>query len=308
MLNPNFVTHRQDETENHGKFIIEPLPSSFAHSMGNAFRRTLLSSLKGSAITNVKIGGVSHLFTTIKGLKESTLELVLNLKNLRFQTSGDGPFTVKLEARGTKKLYGRDVEGEVEVINKDLYLGELTDEKSKLEIEAVVEVGYGFSKVEERENKQTGFIAVDAFFSPVTRVNFSVEEARVGRKTNLDRLIIEVWTDGSVKPADAMRTSAELLSSYFNFVLSGSDNPVSEQIKSADDVKQETMDKKLYETIIDELNLPSRVINALLREHIETVADLIKVGREKLSTMKGVGKKSIELIEEELNKMGIKMN
>lgn len=139
------------------------------------------------------------------------------------------------------------------------------------------------------------------------KVNFKVTEARVGRKTNFDRLTLEVWTDGSIKPSEALKQSAEVLANFFAYFLSGKDIPQVKVEQTEEEAKKEQIDKKLYEIIIDELTLPSRVINALLREHIETVADLVKAGKEKLTNMKGVGKKSIELIEEELRKMGIEL-
>lgn len=309
MQTPNFFTKKLEETSDYGKFVLEPLPFSFGLSLGNGLRRTLLSSLRGAAVTSVKINGASHLFTTIKGLKESVLEIVLNLKQLRFKTTGgEGPYKMNLVVKKPGKIYGKAVEGEIEVVNDDLYLGEITDKSGKLDLEFIVEVGYGYLSAEERETKETGFTAVDAFFSPVKKVNFQVEEARLGRKTNLDRLVLEIWTDGSIKPSDALRESSSLMSSYYNHILSGKDTPVAKIEKTAEEVKKESEDKKLYEIIIDELNLPSRVINALLRENIETVADLVKVGRERLTNLKGVGKKSIELIDEELKKMGIELN
>lgn len=307
MINPNFSTQKIEEKETYGEFVLQPLPLSFGQSMGHALRRTLLSSLKGAAITNVKIEGAPHLFSTIRGVKESVLEMILNLKQLKFEPKGEGPFKISLKAKGPKKIYSKDLEGEIKPVNSEVYIGEITDEKGKLDVEAVVEVGVGYSSVEEREKKEYGFIPVDAFFSPVKKVNIKVEEARVGRKTNYDRLIIEIWTDGSIKPIKALKQSSQLLADFFAYLLSGRDTPQPKVEKSEEEVKKESIDKKLYEVIIDELNLPSRVINALLREHIETVADLVKAGKEKLANMKGVGKKSIELIEEELKKMGIEL-
>lgn len=305
MSQPNFFTQKDKLDATYGKFVLEPLPISFGQSLGHALRRTLLSSLPGAAITSVKIEGAPHLFATIRGVKESVLELVLNLKQLKFVTKGEGPFKISLQAKGPKKIYSKDIEGEIKPVNQDVYIGEITDDKGRFDIEAIVEVGVGYSPVEEREKKEYGFIPVDAFFSPVKRVNFKVEEARVGRKTNFDRLILEVWTDGSVKPDEAVRQSSVQLSEFFAHILSGRDVPQKKEEVSLEE--KEMIDKKLYEVIIDELNLPSRVINALLREHVETVADLIKVGKEKLTSMKGVGKKSIELIEVELKKMGIEL-
>lgn len=308
MLNPSFSTQKVEETATYGKFVLEPLPLSFGQSLGHALRRTLLSSLEGAAITNVKIEGVPHLFSTLKGVKESALEIVLNLKALKFEAKGAGPFKVALKAKGPGKIYGKDLEGEIKPVNTDVYIGEITDEKGKLELEAIVEVGVGYSAVEERESKVTGFTAVDAFFSPVKKVNFKVSEARVGRKTNYDRLTLEVWTDGSIKPSETLQKASGILAEFFAYFLSGKDTPQVKVVQTEEEVKREQIDKKLYEIIIDELSLPSRVINALLREHIETVADLVKAGKEKLTNMKGVGKKSIELIDEELKKMGIELS
>jgi len=306
MLKPNFFTKKTEEGD-YGKFIFEPLPLSFGQSLGHALRRTILSSLKGAAVTQVKIDGVPHLFSTIPGIKESALEIVLNLKQLKFNVKEGGPFKIELNAKGSKKVYARDIEGEIKPVNEDFYLAEITDDKTKLTVEAIVEVGYGYITAEEREQKEYGFIPVDAFFSPIRKVNVKVEETRVGRKANYEKLILEVQTDGSITPTDAVKQASNLLSEYFSYIFSGKDTPTLKKEKTAEQVKQEEIDKKLYEIIIDELNLPSRVINALLREKIETVADLIKVGKDRLVEMKGVGKKSIQLIEDELRKMNVQI-
>lgn len=307
MLTPSFYT-KINQQGNYGQFIIEPLPLSFANSLGNALRRTLLSSLKGAAVTQIKIDGVPHLFTTIKGVKESALEIVMNIKQMKFKVNSEQKkFKIYLDVKGSKKVYAKDFEGEVKPVNEDLYIAELTDNKAHLSIEAIVEVGYGYITAEEKEDKETGFIALDAFFSPIRRVNTRVEEARVGRKANFERLIIDIWTDGSIEPNIALKQSSDLLSEYFAYILSGKDNPVEKTDQKTQQSQKNEIDKKLYDIIIDELNLPSRVINALLREKIETVADLIKTGRDKLVKMKGVGKKSIELIDEELKKLNVQL-
>lgn len=304
MFSPNFYTKREDGTADYEKFVFEPLPFSFGHSLGNSLRRTLLSSLTGAAITQIKIEGASHLFSTLKGVKESVLDIVLNLKQLRFKTPGEGTFRMTIEVKGRSKIYAKEMKGEAEVINTDVYIGEITDEKGRLEIEVTVETGRGYTRAEDKEKKESGFIPVDSFFSPVKRVNFKVEEARVGRETNYDRLILEIWTDGSTPPEKALREATVILSEHFNHILSGNDVPVTQE-KRTEEKEQEEIEKKYDEIIIDELNLPSRVINALLRENIETVADLIKRGRESLITLKGLGKKSIHLIDDELKKMDI---
>ncbi len=308
MIAANFVTKKGEQSENYGKFVLEPLPLSLGNSLGNALRRTLLSSLQGATITQVKVEGASHLFSPLKGVNESVLELILNLQQLRFETPREGSFKITLDEKGSKKVTGKDVKGEAEVVNKDLYLANITDSKGKLEVEAYVETGIGSIARDEVEKKEAGYIALDAYFSPVKKVIFKVEEARVGRKSNYDRLIMEVWTDGSISPEEALKQASAILKEHFDHILSGKDVPVSKEEVGAQAEGEPEIDAKYKDIIIDELNLPSRVINALLRENIETIADLVKVGREKLINVKGLGKKSYLLIEEELKKMGIEMH
>lgn len=307
MLEPTFHTKTEDKNENYAKLVFEPLTSSFGNSIGNALRRTLLSSLPGAAIGYIKLNNAPHFFATIPGVKESVLDIVLNLKQVKFATTSEGPFRMTLSVKGAKKVYAKDLTGDAEVVNGDLYIGEITDDKGAIDLEAIVEVGYGFIPSEEKESPETGFVAVDSSFSPVRRVNFKVEEARVGRKSNFERLIIEVWTDGSISPDQAVKDSAAILSKQFNYIFSDNEVASGEQTTSAQESQKEEKDSKMYETIIDELNLPSRVINALLRENIETVADLVRRGEDELVGLKGVGRKSIDLIKEELEKMGVEL-
>ncbi|MCX7996356.1 MAG: DNA-directed RNA polymerase subunit alpha [Patescibacteria group bacterium] len=307
MVEPIFQTKVELQSQDYAKIIFEPLHPSFGNSLGNSIRRTLLSSLKGAAIGYVRIEGAPHLFSTIPGVKESVLDIVLNLKQVRFSTAGDGPFVVRMSVKGARKVTASDLVGEAEVVNGDLYLAEITDEKAQLEIEAIVETGYGFVASEEKEEKKSGFITVDSAFSPVSRVNFKVEEARVGRKSNYERLIMEVWTDGSIAPKDAVATAVETIRGYLSHIFSGRDTETAFDSSAAHAAEVDANQSKHFDTIIDELNLPSRVINALLRENIETVGDLVKRGKENLVGLKGVGRKSIDLVEEELKKMNIKL-
>jgi len=306
MLSPNYSTEKVEENTTYGKFIISPLPKSFAHTFGFALRRTLLSSIEGAAITQLKIEGVPHLFTTIKGVKESALELVLNLKSLKFELPSGGKAKIYLEKKGMGKVYSKDLKGEVKPIDDNVYIAEITDDEGRLVFEAMVERGIGFLPAEQQEKKEFGFIPIDASFSPILKVNYKVEEARVGINTNFERLILEVWTNGGITPSDALKEAAKIISVHFDYLLSGKDV----QKPKADLTTLHTQEKennRFSEIIIDELNLPSRVINALLKEKIETVADLMKIGKKKLTTMKGLGKKSIELIGEELKKLGISL-
>lgn len=312
MLTANFVTKKGESTNTHGVFTFEPLSPSFGQTMGNTLRRTLLSSLRGGAIVAVKIDEVPHLFSSLKGVKETALEITLNLKQVKFKVEDEGTFKVTLSKKGIGKVYAKDIEGEVAVVNPDAYIAEITDEKGKIEIEAMVESGYGYVLAEEQTTKEFGFVTVDSSFSPVTKVNFKVESARVGSKSNYDRLLLEVWTDGSVTPEEALKASSKTVAEQFNHVLA-----IEETAKTETDsgvagtapavAPKAEIDKKFYDLIIDELNLPSRVVNALLRENIETVADLINIGEGKLVSFKGLGKKSIELIKEELKKLGVEL-
>jgi len=305
MLEPIFNITVENSEVNYGKFVYEPLHTSFGNSLGNALRRTLLASLEGAAVSYVKFDKAPHFFTTLPGVKESVLDIVLNLKQVRFKSTSQGPYIVKLSVKGAKKVYAKDIIGEVEVVNGDQYIAEVTDAKGELEFEAIVEVGYGYQPSEEKEAK-TGYVAIDSSYSPVTKVNFKIEEARVGRKSNYDRLIIEVWTNGSMNPEEAMKETAQILMNHFKNISEGK-SATSQTDQNDAALALEKKNPKVYETIIDELNLPSRVINALLRENIETVADLVQRGREDLSNLKGVGKKSIDLIEEELKKMEVEL-
>ncbi len=305
MLEPQFSLTVQEESNTYAKFVYEPLDASFGHSIGNALRRTLLSSLPGAVMGYVTFKKAPHFFTTIPGVKESVLDIVLNLKQIRFKANGEGPFHVNLSVKGAKKVYAKDITGEVEAVNGDLYIAEVTDDKASLDFDAIVEVGYGYQPSEEKD-AQSGYVAIDSSFSPVTKVNYKVEEARVGRKTNYDRLILEVWTDGSISPQQALEESALTLTKHFQSIHDGK-SLVDSQSNEEAGAQQEAKNPKAYETIIDELNLPSRVINALLRENIETVADLVERGKEDLTNLKGVGKKSIDLIVDELEKMDVEL-
>lgn len=308
MLVPDFVTKKTDMTSTYGKFVFTPLPAGFGNSIGNALRRVMLSSIEGVAITYVKINDVVHPFSTLEGVKESGLDIILNLKELRFQATGNGPFTMKLSKKGKGTLTGADFKGgDVTVVNGDQFIAELTTPKAELDIELTIERGIGYSPSEEKEKGAFGVLPMDSVFSPVIKTVFKVEDERVGRKTNYDKLTLEVWTDGSISPEDALEHSAKLLSQYFGYMMSGDDAETrrDENAQAAARAEAAQVDPQVYEIIIDELDLPTRVINALLREKIETVGDLAERGQEALVSLKGVGRKSISLIEKEIEKLGV---
>ena len=307
MIKPNFSTEKSDVTGKSGKFIISPLPAGYGQTIGNALRRILYSSIPGVAATYVKIAGVSHPFATITGVKESILEIILNIKQLRFEVAGDGPFKMTYSAKSTGEVKGGDfVGGDIQVINKDCHIAQVTGSKVKLDIEITVETGYGYSPAEDRDKDEFARLPIDATFSPITKVNYLVEGMRVGRKSDFDKLTVEIITDGSISPEEALKNSAATAADFFGHILSGRDVKKTESEVLADESKlPKEVDQKVYQTIIDELDLPTRVINALLREKIETVEDLVKRGREDLVNLKGVGRKSVDLIEKELIKLGV---
>jgi DNA-directed RNA polymerase subunit alpha len=310
MIKPSFSTKKIESSENYGKFILTPLPAGYGHSMGNALRRVLLSSIEGVAVTYVKINNTVHPFSSIDGVKESALEIILNIKSLRFSFKGNGPFTMNLSHKGKGKVAGANFKGgDVEVVNKDQSIAELTTSDAKLEIEITIEKGMGFSAAEEKEEATFGTMAVDSVFSPVTKVVYKVEDERVGRTSNFDKLTLEIWTDGAISPEDSLAQSAEILTSFFGEISSENDEKASGHKAASSDGEGAVRitDEKVNEIIIDELDLPTRVINALLREKIETVGDLVTRGPEALANLKGVGRKSISLIEKEVEKFGVKI-
>ncbi len=305
MLEPNFKIKAEKEEQTYGQFVIEPLEQGYGQTLGNSIRRVLLSSLKGAAVTRLKVAGVKHQFSTLSGLKEDMVEFVLNVKKLKFRLNGEKSATIKLSVKGPKKVYAGDLEdtATVEVVNKDLYLGELTSSKAKLEVEFTVESGYGFVPSEEREQDgEVGVIVVDSVFSPITRVNYKVEATRVGRMTNLDRLILDIWSDGSISPADALKDSAKTLVSYFLQIYEPKAT-VAEGVAVTPTVSDEVLKMTL-----EELDLPTRIVNALHIGGIDTVGQLLGTPRKELMKIKNLGSKSISVIDEILRDKGVALN
>lgn len=301
MIEPNFTIKPEIENVDYGKFIIEPLDQGYGHTLGNSLRRILLTSLKGAAVTKVKIEGVKHQFSTLPGLKEDVIELILNVKKIRFKLQGEKPVSITLLVKGPKKVLAGEIKSsEVEVINKDLYLGELTTNKAKLNMEIIVEPGFGYVTAEEfTGKKELGTIIVDALFSPIVRVNYRVEATRVGRMTNLDKLILEVWTDGSIAPFDATKEAAKILVSYFLQVYQPKAKP-SEGVAVTPSVSEEVLKMTL-----EELDLPTRIVNALHNGSIDTVGQLLGTPKKELYKIKNLGAKSITTIEEILREKSI---
>lgn len=303
MITPTFQVKAEKQTRDFGLFILEPLEQGYGQTLGNALRRVLLSSLPGAAIVKVKISGAKHLFSTIKGLKEDVVELTLNLKKVRLSCKDNKPVKITLDKTGPGLVTAGDFKtpASVQIINKDQVLGTLADKNSRLRGEFIVETGYGYVPAEERENKEEdseiGTILLDAVFTPVLRVNYHVGATRVGRVTNFDKLTLEIWTNGTISPNNAFIEAAKILSSFFSQAF----NP--KVVKETLDKKEEKSEESLL--AVEELELPTRIVNALLKSNLKTVSDLQKAGKKKISKVKNLGGKSLKIIQASLSEKGI---
>ncbi|MBI3282715.1 DNA-directed RNA polymerase subunit alpha [Candidatus Curtissbacteria bacterium] len=263
-----------------------------------------LSSLSGAAITQVKIAGVRHQFSTLSGMSEDIVELILNLKKVRLRISSDKPVKLTLDVKGPKEVKAHDIEkaAGVEIISGDLTLAHLSDSKSKLLVQMVAETGSGYSLAGERKTGEIGVIPIDANFSPVLQVNYKVEATRVGRVTNYDKLTMELTTDGTIKPAEALRSGAKILVDYFT-TLSQTQTGQKKQ-KTQPQVATPLTDEVL-KTSLEELDLPVRLTNSLKSGKIETIGEFLLKDKKDLLKMKNMGPKSIALVEERLKEKGI---
>lgn len=296
----------QEKADNRTVFVIEPFFPGYGTTVGNALRRVLLGSLPGAAITAVKIVGVEHEFSPIPGVKEDAITVVLNLKRLRFELHEDGPVTIKLKVTkaGPVKASDFNLPSSVELINGDEIIATVAD-KGKLEIEIQVGRGRGYLPSEEIDDRNftIGTIAIDAAFSPVERVSFKVEPTRVGEMINYDRLIIDILTDGTVTPDEALKQSAQIL--VDQLVIFGA-TPSDIEVPVSAGEEGEGEGRKDFE--VDELNLSARTTNALTNNGINQVSDILSLGPEKLQEMKGLGAKAIDEITTKLNELNIKFS
>ena len=287
---------------NYGRFIISPLESGYGITMGNALRRVLLSSLPGAAVTSIKIEGVYHEFSPIPHVREDTTALILNIKQLRFKSHSDGPVRLGLVAKGEGVVTAGDIEcpSDVEIINPDLHLLTLDSDEAEVEMELVVERGRGYSPAEERGKLPIGEIPVDAIFSPIRKLGYTVEQGRSGQIGNFDRLIMEIWTNGTIQPGEALTAGAQILAKHFGLVAGFGEVPVEEV--------EEGIPPKVYEMPIDELELSPRVYNCLRRADIRKVGevlDRLAKGDEEMLAIRNFGKKSLQELKEALQAKGL---
>lgn len=300
-MNPNFSVVEVEADASRSTIVIEALESGYGHTLGNALRRVLLTSLPGTAITKVTIDGVTHQFTSYEGMTEDVVELILNLKQIRVKAETEEAGILRLNVKGAKEVTAADVKCEAgfEVINKDLYLATLAKGKT-LDIEMVVESGVGYKLASEIETETVGQMAIDALFSPVIKVSYKVEATRVGRRTDFDKIVFDIKTDGSISPLEAVKQAAEILIAQFNQIVNPVVKEVEEELTNMSPEEVETM-----KLTVEELDLPTRIANALRKGGFETVADLTKSPKDEISRVKNLGGKSIDLIEEALSKKGV---
>jgi DNA-directed RNA polymerase subunit alpha len=290
--------------ENYGRFKIEPLDPGYGHTLGNALRRVLLSSMPGSAVTTIKIDGVYHEFATLPGVREDVTELVLNIKGIRVRSSSEQPVKMLLSKRGAGRVTAGDIappDG-IEIVNLDHYLGMIDGDDGRLEVELTVERGSGYLAADQREIVPLGEIPVDAIFTPVPRVTYVVENTRIGQATDFDRLLLEVWTDGTVKPGDALSHAAAVLVQYSQTIANF--NRLSIEPEEQPAPSGLTIPADVYDTPIEDLDLSTRTYNCLKRADITKVGQVLQMDEKALLSVRNLGQKSMEEIRDKLNERG----
>ena len=297
---------RDAVAQNYARFVLSPLESGYGITLGNALRRVLLSSLEGAAVSSVRISDVSHEFSSIPGIKEDVTQVLLQIKQMRLKMVSGESARMRLEVSGEGTVTAADVvpPPEVEIINPDLYLFTVDDPKTKLDIEFTVQIGRGYSPSDERGRMPIGELPVDAIFSPVRRVNFDVERARVGQDTNYDRLVLEVWTDGTIRPEDALSQSARILIAHLRDLAGVSEESLT--IGTSEAVAPK-ISSEVLETPIEQLDLSVRVFNSLKRTGITTVGEVLELlnkGEDAVLSIRNFGEKSLDELREKLREKG----
>jgi DNA-directed RNA polymerase subunit alpha len=293
----------------YGKFTAEPFERGFGITIGNSLRRILLSSLQGAAITSVKIDGVLHEFSAIPGTKEDITEIILNLKEVRLKLHTEGPKTIRVKAEGPKVLKAGDIiTGDaVEILNPDHYIATLSRD-GKLSMEMVVKVGRGYVPAErnKEESQPIGTVPMDAIFSPIKKVNYTVTNARVGQITDYDKLTMEVWTDGSLNPEEAVAHAAKILKDQLSIFITFEEEEEAEMAFSEDEEEKEAFNENLLRSV-DELELSVRSANCLKHANIRLIGDLVQKTEAEILATKNFGRKSLNEIKEILSEMGLSL-
>ena len=296
-----------DEDSNYGKFVVEPLERGYGTTLGNSLRRILLSSLPGVAVTSVKIDGILHEFSTIPGVKEDVTEIILNLKKLAIKLNGENTKRVLINAIGPKEVTAADILGDadVEIFNQDLHIATL-EENATLIMEINLARGRGYvpAEMNKDENTPISVIPTDSIYTPVRKVNFTVENTRVGQVTDYDKLILEIWTDGSITPSEGVSIGAKIMQEHLNLFVELTDSTESMEIMVE---KEENQKEKALEMTIEELELSVRSFNCLKRAAINTVEELTQRSEEDMMKVRNLGKKSLDEVKHKLEELGLSL-
>ncbi|WP_434565016.1 DNA-directed RNA polymerase subunit alpha [Thermoanaerobacterium thermosaccharolyticum] len=304
---PKIEIVEQSNDDTYAKFVIEPLERGYGITLGNSLRRMLLSSLPGAAAKTIKIDGVLHEFSTVPGVKEDVTEIILNLKELAVKLYTDEPKIVRIEAEGKGEVTAGDIisDGDVEIMNPDLHIATLSDNgKLNMEIELVKGKGYVPSDKNKEPNQPIGIIPVDSIFTPVKKVSYNVENTRVGQVTDYDKLTMEVWTNGTISPKEAISLAAKILIDHFNLFTSFAENYNDMEVLVE---KSEKKADKPLDMTIEELDLSVRSYNCLKRAGINTVQDLVQKTEEEMMKVRNLGKKSLVEVEQKLKALGLSL-
>ncbi len=302
---PKIECVERNEDNTYGRFVVEPLERGYGITLGNSLRRILLSSLPGAAVTSIKIDGVLHEFSTIQGVKEDTADIILNLKALALKMYTDEPRILRIEAEGEGVVTAGDIitDADVEILNPELMIATL-DRNGRFFAELTAERGRGYTVADKnkRPDHVIGVIPVDSIFSPVYKVNYTVQDTRVGQITDYDKLVLEVWTDGSISPDEATSLSAKILSEHLRLFIG-----LTEKINNVEIMveKEEEAKDKILEMTIEELDLSVRSYNCLKRAGINTVQELIQKTEEDMIKVRNLGRKSLEEVEQKLKELGL---
>jgi len=305
-INTPTITSVTDEGDNTSTFVVEPMHAGYGMTLGNSIRRVLLSSIAGAAITSFRIEGASHEFTSIDGIKEDVVDIMQNLKKIRFKVFSEEPQTLTIEKKGSGEVTAKDIttNSEVEVVNKDQLICTIDTAKTAFKAEIVVEVGRGYQTVDEASDRKiSDFISLDAIYSPVQRVRYKVENTRVGQMTNLDKLIVTVETDGSIEPRDAFEEANAILLNQYE-ALAGKTRvealSMLEQATPAQPTAAADDEKDALTTSIEDLNFSARTTNALINNDIQNLKDLFSLTDSELKDLKGFGSKALDEVRDKL--------
>ena len=302
---PNIECLEIDETNNYAKFVCEPLERGYGVTIGNSLRRILLSSLPGCAITSVKIEGVLHEFSTIPNVVEDVPEVIVNLKNVRLKFDGNEEKTLRINFKGEGEVTAADIEsdGTVEVLNPDLHIATVSEGGSLvMELTADRGRGYNSSEKNKKPNQDISVLPIDSIYTPVKKVNYHVENTRVGQMVDYDKLTIEVWTDGSLKAHDALSLAAKVMTGHLELFIDLSETTKNTQVMVE---KEESKKEKVLEMSIEELELSVRSYNCLKRANISTVEDLISKSESEMMKVRNLGKKSFDEVTAKLHSLGL---